>query len=370
MSIKIERVEVFGVAMPLVGNFASAKGPKSIQKSAVVRITGTGGVVGIGSVEPILNATWTETTEEVILILNEKLAPAIIGNDPTNINQLRSVLEALSPRISNARVPIEIACVDLSSRSFGVPIHTYLGGAVTDHLEFNAWIGLLPAHEAATEAVRWFKRGFRSAKIKVSGDVKADYERIAAVRRAVGGAMQLRIDANESYEASTSIALAKRVREFSIEHFEQPAPSGDLEGLARVRRDGGIPVMADESITDHASLISVIKAEAADVVKLGIKEQGSFQAVAHLMATAEAAGMRCVVGHGFGLAPSTLAEIALAATSRNVIPGLECVGPLKTSDTITTTKLDLSSGSLALSRSLGLGIELDNEKLQQYTLED
>ncbi|MBI3042146.1 MAG: hypothetical protein HYY78_04885 [Betaproteobacteria bacterium] len=55
---------------------------------------------------------------------------------------------------------------------------------------------------------------------------------------------------------------------FELQLFEQPAHRNDLAGLARVRHEGGVPVMADESIMDDASLIAVIKAEAADIVKL------------------------------------------------------------------------------------------------------
>jgi muconate cycloisomerase len=76
--------------------------------------------------------------------------------------------------------------------------------------------------------------------------------------------------------------------------------------------------------------------------------------------------MRCVVGHGFGLGVNTVAEIMLAATSSNVIDGLECVGPLKTADDIVTHKLDLSSGSLALPAGPGLGVTLDEARLGKY----
>lgn len=85
-----------------------------------------------------------------------------------------------------------------------------------------------------------------------------------------------------------------------------------------------------------------------------------------MIATAEAAGIRCVVGHGYGLGVNTMAEIMLAATSRNVIDGLECVGPLKTADDIVTQKLDLSGGSIALPGGPGLGVTLDDAKLAQY----
>ena len=79
-----------------------------------------------------------------------------------------------------------------------------------------------------------------------------------------------------------------------------------------------------------------------------------------MLATAEAAGLPVVLGHGFGLDPSTTAEIMLGATSRNIVPGLECVGPLKVVDTVATTRLDISTGGVDLPPGPGLGIELDD----------
>jgi muconate cycloisomerase len=64
-----------------------------------------------------------------------------------------------------------------------------------------------------------------------------------------------------------------------------------------------------------------------------------------------------------------MAEIMLAATSANVIDGLECVGPLKTSDDIVTRKLDLSSGSIPLPGGTGLGVTLDDAKVAKYRFE-
>jgi muconate cycloisomerase len=98
-------------------------------------------------------------------------------------------------------------------------------------------------------------------------------------------------------------------------------------------------------------------------------KQGGFLNTRRMIATAEAAGIRCVVGHGFGLGVNTMAEIMLAATSANVLDGLECVGPLKTADDIVTRKLDLSSGSLPLPAGPGLGVTLDDAKLERYRLD-
>ena len=232
---------------------------------------------------------------------------------------------------------------------------------------FNAWIGILPPDEAAAETVSWQKKGFRSAKIKVGGNIDADRDRVKAIREAVGPDFKLRIDANAGYDADTSIKLARSVLPYNLEHFEQPVPYDDIAGMARVRREGGgIPIMADESVLDHASLINIIRADAADIVKVKVMKQGGFLNTRRMIATADAAGVRCVLGHGFGLGINTMAEIMCAATSANVVDGLECVGPLKTSDDIVTHKIDMTSGSIALPDGPGLGVVLDDAKIERY----
>lgn len=367
MKRTIERMEVFGVEMPLVGTFTSAGISKQVTKCVVVRLTASDGTVGISSAEASAGAKSPHTAAELAVALRERVAPALVGQDPLNIHRLIELFDSLAPTQPGAGAAAEMACVDLAARIYGVPMHTVLGGAVAPQVEFNGWIGALPPKEASAEATKWLKAGFKSAKIKVGGGgIEADRDRIAAVRAAVGNKMQLRIDANCLYDAETSIRLCRMVKEFDLQLYEQPVPKDDLAGMARVRREGGIPIMADESVSDHASLIAVIKAGAADYVKFGIKQAGGILRASHMLATAQAAGIPCVIGHGFGLDPSTLAEIMLAATSRNVVSGLECVGPLKVKDTVATTRLDISSGSLPLPQGPGLGISLSDAKLEQY----
>jgi L-alanine-DL-glutamate epimerase-like enolase superfamily enzyme len=362
----IERVEIFGVAVPLVaGGFKNAYLTKTVQKSVIVRITAAGGAVGLGNIDPSPGYS-TETVEESLGALRDKLSPCVIGLDASNIHLLNWRLDATLRGFLDAKAAIEMACVDLTARALGIPVYTYLGGAAKERLAFNAWIGIVPPDEAAAEAAKWVGRGFRSAKIKVGGGIEADCDRVKAVREAVGEAVALRIDANAGYDADTAIRLARRMEPFSLQLMEQPVAADDIAGMARVRREAGIPIMADESIVDHASLIAVIKAEAADIVKLKVMKQGGFHRARAMLATAEAAGVRCVVGHGFGLGVNTMAEIMFAATSTNVIDGLECVGPLKSADDITTSKLDLSAGTLALPPGPGLGVALDEAKLERY----
>lgn len=367
MARKIDRMEVFSVEMPLAGEFTSAGITKNATKCVVLRLTASDGAVGISSIEPSAAAKSPGTAKELAVTLREKIAPAIVGQDPLNLHRLIELFDKLTETQPGAAAGAEMACVDLAANIHGVPMHTLLGGALSTEVQFNGWIGALPPDQAAAEAKRWLAAGFKSAKIKVGGGgIQADHDRVAAVRAAVGSAMQLRMDANCLYDAATSLQLCKLVKPYDMQLYEQPAPKEDIEGLAKVRREGGIAVMADESVSDHASLMAVIKAGAADYVKFGIKQAGGILRSQRMLATAEAAGIPVVIGHGFGLDPSTMAECMLAATSRGVLAGLECVGPLKVVDTITTTRMDISAGKFQLPDAPGLGLKLDEAKLAKY----
>lgn len=369
VELPIERVEIFGVAVPLIGpGFSNAYVTKKIQKSAIVRLTAADGSLGLGNIDPSPGYS-TETIEESLAALRDRLSPAIRGLDAANPHRATETMDAALAGYLDAKAAIEMACVDLTARRLGIAVHTYLGGAVVDRLTFNAWIGIVPPDDAAAEARKWFDCGFRSAKIKVGGGIEADRDRVKAVREAVGNAMKLRVDANAGYDVAQGIALGRLLEPYDLQLLEQPVGAGDLAGTAKVRQAIGIPVMVDESITDHASLIAVIRAQCADLVKLKVMKQGGFLACRRMLETAAAAGLRVVIGHGFGLGINTVAEIMLAATSHSVIEGLECVGPLKTADDVVTSKLDLSAGALALPGGPGLGVALDDAKVQHYGLE-
>jgi muconate cycloisomerase len=369
-TLAIERVEIFGVSVPLVGaGFRNAYITKKTQKSALVRLTAQDGTVGLGNIDPSPGYS-TQTIEESLRALKGPLAATVRGLDAANPHRIVEAMDGVITGFLDAKAAMEMACIDLTARRLGIPVHQYLGGALVERLRFNAWIGILPPDEAAAQARTWFDRGFRSAKIKVGRGIHADRDRLQAVRDAVGPQMKLRADANAGYTVDDAVALGKLLEPCDLQLLEQPVRADDLAGMAAVRRAIAIPVMADESITDHASLIDVIRANCADIVKLKVMKQGGFLKCRRMLETAAAAGLGVVVGHGFGLGINTVAEIMLGATSRAVLGGLECVGPLKTSDDIVTKKLNLSDGEIELPSGPGLGVELDEEKVRRYRFDE
>ncbi|MBI4081723.1 MAG: hypothetical protein HY423_03855 [Candidatus Lambdaproteobacteria bacterium] len=258
-----------------------------------------------------------------------------------------------------------MALLDLEGKALGVPVHRLLGGALKETLALNGWIGMGSPEEAVAEARAFAARGYGSTKIKVGLGVERDRDRVAAVRAAVP-AMQLRVDANEGFDVATAIALGRALRPYDVALLEQPVARADIAGMAQVRRAIEIPVMADEAITSPETLVEVIRREAADIVKVKVMKQGGLLRCLQAIELCAAAGIRCVLGHGFGLTLNTLAELHVAACSGNLLAALECVGPVKVAGDVARPRLEMPAGSIAVPQAPGLGAELDPAALQRW----
>jgi L-alanine-DL-glutamate epimerase-like enolase superfamily enzyme len=360
-SMRVTSIEPCLVAVPIRGAFKNAHAVKTVQRSVVVRVRTDAGLEGAGNVDP--SPGYSEVTPEAILAAIEScLAPALVGADASNIRSLVARMERAAPGALDAQAAVEMALVDLNGKALGIPAHRLLGGAVRDVIQLNGWIGIVSPEDAAGAARDFLARGYRSTKIKVGAGVEQDRDRVAAVRAAAPD-MEIRVDANEGFDVDAAIRLARALAPHRVRLFEQPVPRHDLAGLARVRRSIDIPVMADEAIAGLDTLAQVIRLEAADLVKVKVMKQGGLFRCLQAVDMAVAAGMQCVIGHGFGLTLNTLAELHVASTSESILEGCESVGPAKIDGDVVTAPLRFETGAVRLSDAPGLGATLDDAAL-------
>jgi L-Ala-D/L-Glu epimerase len=360
----IVAVEPCIVEVPLRRPVRGVHGITAVQRSVLVRVAADEGLGGWGNVDP--TPGYSRLSVEDIHETVAKLAPALVSLDPFNI---RRALEAMDARVEGrleAKAAVEMALWDLKARALGVPVHSLLGGRVKDRISLNAWIGTVPPAQAATEARQWLARGFASAKIKIEGSDPEGLARVAAVREAVGEGLALRVDFNESLPLADAVGFIRKLEPFGLTLVEQPVPRERIDALAEVRRGIGIPLMADESVTGPASLVEIIRREAADIVKVKVMKQGGLLRTLAMVEMAAAAGLGVVVGHGFGLTLSTLAEATLAAVCPAVLDGCEAVGPLKMAGDVVTAPAVLDRGVLVLPDTPGLGADVDPDALARY----
>ncbi len=141
-------------------------------------------------------------------------------------------------------------------------------------------------------------------KIKLAGD-EHDLTRIRAVSAAAQGA-RLIVDANEALTIESLAFLAPRFAVLRVDLIEQPLPAGRDEALRGF--DSPVPLCADESLHDRASLDDLVGKYQAVNIKLD-KAGGLTEA----LATADAARERglklmvgCMLGTSLAMAPAAL----------------------------------------------------------------
>ena len=94
------------------------------------------------------------------------------------------------------------------------------------------------------------KQGFDILKVKVGKEGEKDVERIAAIRKAVGPNVLLRVDANQGWEAEEAVRIIRAMERkgLGLDLVEQPVPAEDVDGLSsspatsipHTRRRGGV----------------------------------------------------------------------------------------------------------------------------------
>lgn len=122
---------------------------------------------------------------------------------------------------------------------------------------------------SADEARQRVDEGFTVLKIKVGADtLRDDIQRVRAIRRAVGDAVTLRLDANGAWsfdEAALAVDLVVAER---IALLEEPLRAATPGALAAFRERSPIPIAADESARDSASIQALLDAQAVDAIVL------------------------------------------------------------------------------------------------------
>jgi muconate cycloisomerase len=136
--------------------------------------------------------------------------------------------------------------------------------------------------------------------------------------------------------------------------------------MARLAANAIMPIMADEALHGPETAFDYASDAAADVFAVKIAPSGGLVAASRVAAIADAAGIGLYGGTMLEGAVGTVASAHLFATFPHLDWGTELFGPLLLSEEILTEPLDYSEFSLAIPSGPGLGIALDESKLNQF----
>jgi L-alanine-DL-glutamate epimerase-like enolase superfamily enzyme len=275
---------------PIAGSFGISRGVKTEAVVVMAELT-DGKVRGRGECVPYLR--YGETVESVTAQI-EGLRPQIeAGLDR------RGLQTAMPP--GAARNAIDCAFWDLEAKRNGRPVHEIAGLAAPAALITAFTISLAAPADMAKAAEKASSRGLLKIKLGTDGDT----DRIAAVRRAAPKTTLI-VDANEGWSEDNLASNLAACAQAGVTLIEQPLPAGKDQALARIERT--IPVCADESMHDRASLPAL--AGKYDAVNIKLDKTGGLTEA--LAAAAEAERQKftimvgCMVATSLAMAPAVL----------------------------------------------------------------
>ena len=312
----------------------------------------------------------------VYLIVREQLAPLLVGEDPTQVEELWDSMYALTRWYGrkgaalSALGGVDMALWDLRGRAAGKPVWALLGG-VHDRCPAYA-SGLLwkdRVEELADEAAQYIDSGFRRVKMRLARNEDYDRAAVKAVRGAIGADNDVIVDASMRYH----LELARRMDDFLAEQrvfwYEEPFAPENIDDFVALRAASRVPLAAGENEFGLQGFRELIRAGAVDIVQPDACRCGGISEVWRVARLAEQHDLR-VATHSWSDAVAIVANAhVVSAMPNGVTVEIDRMNnPFV--DELLQRPLDVVDGEIALGDGPGLGIELNWEVVERTRLAD
>lgn len=215
-------------------------------------------------------------------LVNEELAPAVVGEDPAFIRGIREKLWQLTDYHGTLGLAlfgiagIDLALWDLHGKALGQPVWRLLG-AHRDKVPAYAMVGWLnyDRDELKRIATQALEQGFRGVKMKVGAPtLEEDVARIEAVRAVLDPRHHLMVDANQVFSVTEALRRGRVYEQLGCYWFEEPIRADDTDGLALLAHELTIPIASGENNYGQAQFRTLFERRAVDIVQPDIRRAG------------------------------------------------------------------------------------------------
>jgi L-alanine-DL-glutamate epimerase-like enolase superfamily enzyme len=314
--------------------------------------------------------------EETAPIILKKLAPHLVGQDPLALERIWDVLYRQDRHARKGHEMMAISAVDcalwdLRGKMFNLPIYRLLGGPTREHVACYASMlgyshdpGLVReraqwAVEQGYKAQKWF---FRHGPSDGLEGMAKNVALIRTVREAVGPMVEIMVDCWMGWDATYAISMLERIAEFRPRWLEEPVPPDRIGDLAAIRRASTVPIATGEHEYTRWGFLQLLQADAVDVIQSDPDWCGGISELVKICTLASAYG-RQVIPHGHSL---HAAVNVIAAQSPATCPLAEYLIVYQpTKQHFHTTMMQPAGGVIALPTAPGLGLDLDEGKIDR-----
>lgn len=309
--------------IPLRTTFRHAAAERACGESLLVRATGPGGMHGFGEgcPRPYVSGETPKSCAAFFRRHRASLQDAITDVEALNTWVTRQVLEIdANPA---AWCALELALLDLLGHTSDRSLEAMLGlPAIAGRFRYTAVLGdaELPVFEK--QLARYIAAGFSDYKLKLSGDLTRDRERIHALSDV---ARTVRVDANNLWtDPDTAIRHVDSL-DLPLAGVEEPLrPAGRIDDLARLADTVRAPVILDESVLRIGQLDKLAGLPHRWVVNLRLSKMGGPLRSLALLERGLGLGLRFVIGAQVGeTSLLTRAALPVAAAAGDALAGQE-----------------------------------------------
>jgi O-succinylbenzoate synthase len=290
--MRIDRIELFHVRMPLSSPWRTAYGEDTAIESVLCRMS-SGSVEAWGEgcplAAPCFSAEWAGGVWETC---RRWFAPALLGEEIASGEELQARL-AIFKGNPFAKAVLDSAWWSLRSRWENRPLHE-LFGATRHHVTVGADFGVADSLDDLLESVG-VAVAQRFARIKLKFRPGWDVPMVRAVREAFPGAT-FHIDCNGGYTLADE-ALFREVDELGLAMIEQPLAHDDLADHARLQAKLRTPVCLDESIAHPRHLETALRLGSCRYVNVKPGRVGGLTQALRIHDRCQAAGVPCWTGN-------------------------------------------------------------------------
>ena len=367
--MKIEDIETYSVSIPLVKDYKVSFGTITHARSVIVKIVTDTGHVGYGEADPLINFL-EESVEGVPVLVKKHLLPVLVGCEVFDRELIHTRMNRAVKGNRFAKGSIDTALYDLAGKELGIPVHDLVGGCLRDRFPVMWPLGANDPEETARDAADAVREKYGTLMIKGGTDsVKTEIERVKAVREEVGPDVKLIVDANCGWTTSSAVRIMRGIEELDIAFVEQPLPKWDTDGMARIRSQTAIPLSADEGLSSIYDAGVLGARDAVDIFSIKLAKHGGLTSAKKIAAYGECTGRKCFVNSMIEMGISVTASKHFLASTPNIVDvGHALMSTKRLKDDILKTPVRIKNGFTELPKGPGLGIEIDEGKIEEYSV--
>ena len=362
--MRIDRIELFHVAMPLISPWRTAYGEDAVVESVLCRMT-SGSVEAWGESCPLAAPCYSpEHASGVYETAARWMAPRLLGQEIASGDELQQRL-AIFKGNPFAKALLDCAWWNLHSQLTGQPLHQLLG-ATRSVVSVGEDFGVLDTIDELLGKIAGAVEG-NFPRIKLKYRPGWDLPMLTRVRQEFPQAT-FHIDCNSGYTIR-DLEMFRAIDELNLAMIEQPLNHDDLVDHATLQRAIRTPVCLDESIASVRHVEKALELHSCRYVNIKPGRVGGLTNAVRIHNLCQAAGIPCWVGGMLESAVGVAQCVSLAMLDNFTYPA-----DIFPSARYYTT--DLADTPITLTRHQGIPAvevltrmpEPDPQRLQQMTV--